>query len=182
MNKTLSAWPGWSARKTLVLPIRPREWPPPRGALELDALRLRPKRELHVTLIGTTLAQALRDAGWVRTRAIRDAFTALDWRYVRTGVLLLLCQPAGGGHARAHSLIERIELPAMADFHKALAGLLQRRLPVPPPHVTLYTAGRHSGIGLPDERSLQRYRVRTVGHEELAQPRAASDRSASLTK
>ena len=59
-------------------------------------------------------------------------------------------------------------MPAMADFHTALAGLLQRPLPVPPPHVTLYTAGRHAGIGLPDESSLQRYSVRTVSHEELA--------------
>lgn len=180
MDKRFNAWPGWSARKTLVLPIHPRQWPPPRGTLELDALRLRARRELHVTLIGTALAQELRNAGWVRTRAIRDVFTALDWRYVRTGVLLLLRKPADG-HAPAYSLIERIEMPAMADFHKALARLLQRPLPVPPPHVTLYTAGRPSGIGLPDERSLQRYSVRSVSHEELTRSRTAGDKSASLT-
>jgi hypothetical protein len=181
MDKTSNAWPGWSAHKTLVLPIHPRQWAPPRGALELDALRLQAKRELHVTLIGTALAQELRDAGWVRTRAIRDAFAALDWRYVRTGVLLLLHKPADG-NAPTHSLIERIEMPAMADFHNALARLLQRPLPVPPPHVTLYTAGRPSGIGLPDERSLQRYSVRTVSREELTRSRTAGDRNSNLTR
>ena len=51
MDRMRSAWPGWTARKTLVLPIDPREWAAPRGMLELDALHLQAKRELHITLI-----------------------------------------------------------------------------------------------------------------------------------
>jgi hypothetical protein len=163
-------WPGWSSRKTLLLPIASRTWRPPRGTLELDAVRLQAKRELHVTLIATSLAQELRDAGWVRKPEIREAFAALDWAYTRTGVLHFLRKPADAHSVQAHALVERIEMPAMAAFYQVLAGLLQRPLPVPPPHVTLYTAGKRSGIGLPDEPSLQRYTVRAMDYDALAGP------------
>lgn len=168
MPRKRSAWPGWSPRKTLLLPISPREWAPPRGTLELDGVRLQAKRELHMTLIGAALAQELREGGWVRTHAIRDAFAAQDWNFARTGIINFLRKPAGGGERQAYSLIERIELPAMAEFHRALGKLLRSRLPVPPPHVTLYTAGKRSGIGLADSATLQRYRVRTISEQALA--------------
>src|SRR3546814_3240457 len=64
----------------------------------------------------------------------------------RSGHCLLLRKSfAEDGQASiAHSLVELVDLPAMAPFQRALGRLLGRQLPVPPPHVTLYTADRKS--------------------------------------
>lgn len=154
-------WPGWTKQRTLLLPVPPDRWPLPDGPLSLDGLVLRPKRELHITLVGTALGRELKgaeDDGRIGKRAVREAFDAQDWSWSRTGRRILLQAPPKrrGGPAR-HALIEHVELPAMARFHAALGDLLGRELPVPPPHVTLYVAGTDRGIGLPDPETLDRH-------------------------
>jgi len=157
-------WPSWTTHRTLELPVTAEQWAPPVEPAEVDGLTFQPKRELHVTLIGRGLGQALYgDLG--RRQAVREVFMRLDWGFERTGELLQLekRQLAGGGHGRAiGSIIERIELPAMMPFYNAIALLLGRRLAIPPPHVTLYTAGRSQGIGVPDVATLRRLVVRQV--------------------
>jgi len=154
-----------------ILPIAPEHWPPPRAAIELDGLQLAPKPELHVTLVGRALAAELQATfgqhADARVAAARDA---LDWPFERSGRFLLLRKPftAGGRTALAHALVERVELPAMAAFHRALGRLLGRQLPVPPPHVTLYTAGRPQGIGVSSPARLRAFVVRRVAIDELA--------------
>lgn len=158
-------WPGWTPQKTLVLPIWPGLWAPPVETLVVDGLTFLPARELHVTLVGRWLGPALQsDPG--RRQAVRKTFMRLDWDYTRTGELLRLEKhelPGGGGHGRTiSSIIERIELPAMAAFYDELAVLLGRGLAIPPPHVTLYTTGRSQGIAVPDVATLQRLTVHEV--------------------
>lgn len=163
-SKHLLAGPGWTPHRTLVLPIAAEQWAPPKASVEVDGLTFLPKRELHVTLIERGLGQALHGDP-IRRQAVREAFARLDWAFTRTGELLQLekRELAGGGHGRAiGSIIERIELPAMVPFYEALAALLGRTLAIPPPHVTLYTAGRSQGIGVPDVATLQRLVVRQV--------------------
>jgi hypothetical protein len=134
-------------------------------------VRLEPKDELHVTLIGAALGSELRRSLQPERldREISALYTGLDWTFSRTGRHLLLRKPlrADGNRQVAHSVIECIELPAMAPFHQALGRLLGRELPVPPAHVTLYVAGRKRGIGVPDRRHLRALTVRELGAGEL---------------
>ena len=159
------AWPGWTPHKTLVLPLSPAQWPPPVETLTVDGLTFLPARELHVTLVGRWLGPALQSEPR-RRQAVRDAFMKLDWEFTRTGEQLRLEKhelPGGGGHGRTiSSIIERIEMPAMASFYNELAELQGRGLAIPPPHVTLYTTGRSQGIAVPDVATLQRLTVHEV--------------------
>lgn len=157
--------------QTLILPIPASCWEPPAQPVTLDGIRLEPKDELHATLIGGALGSELRrslDPARLE-REVDTLFRRFDWAFSRTGRFLLLCKPfREGGRLRvAHSVIEFIELPAMAPFHRALGQLLGRELPVPPPHVTLYVAGRREGIGIRDRGQLRGLAVRAVSASEL---------------
>ena len=148
-----------------VLPIPPDRWAPPSGPLRLDGLVLQPKPELHITLVGNALGRELHRVFGDRAGALAEsAVAALDWEWVRTGERLLLRRTTGkpGEQVTAHSLIERIRLPAMARLHREMGRLLGRRLPVPPPHVTLYVAGREEGIGISSPARLRAFTVRRV--------------------
>ena len=166
-------WPGWTAERTLVLPIDADTWPPPFAPIELDGIAFRPKDELHVTLVGKALGRQLHDTlgERFRTCAVRAAFDALDWRMRRTGELRRLEKTVRlkSGEARTvGAIIELVEMPALAKFHRALGDLLGRRLPVPPAHVTLYTHNRDDGIGVPGPAKLRAWTVRRVRAEEIA--------------
>lgn len=184
MNATTQfAWPGWTPQKTLVLPIPPERWPPPSTTVTVDGVTFQPKRELHVTLIGRGLGQSLHGEPGrrgFRVQSVREAFGRLEWNFSRTGQYLRLekRELAGRGRGRAiGAIIERIELPALAQFYDSLADLLGRKLAIPPPHVTLYTAGRSQGIAVPDVPTLQRLAVREVAASELPAEAVVQDRS-----
>lgn len=152
--------------QSLILPIPQARWAPPRAPVTLDGVELAPKSELHITLIGNRLGRELRTVfaqPWLAA-AVAAAFDARDWRFTRGGRRWLLRKPFGanGGRQVAHSIIERVELPAMAAFHRDLGRLLGRQLPIPPPHVTLYVTGRAQGIGVSSEPRLRAFAVREV--------------------
>jgi len=155
--------------QTLILPVSPERWPLPDAGVRIDGIDLEPKPELHITLIGGALARELRsDFGDARARTlVANAFDAQDWTFRRTGRYVLLRKQSGAAARPAHSIIERVKLPAMAPFHRALGRHLGRQLPVPPPHVTLYVAGRSRGIGVASEPALRALRVRDVAGQEL---------------
>lgn len=173
----MTPWPGWTAERTLILPL---DEPPPARPIRLDGVLLQPKHELHLTLLGRTLGERLHaafDPGYL-TSALRARFEALDWTIRREGVFLLLRKPAlrdDGERGAVHSVIERVQAPALAAFHRTVERLLGRTLPRPPPHITLYTEGRRKGIGVPAESALRAFTVRQVAREEIeAAARAAS--------
>ena len=155
-----AAWPGWSAAGALVLALDPAAWAPPATPLQVDGREFAPKHELHVTVVGKGLGaevQAALDAGRVDADGLRAAFTGQPWRLRRSHWRVHLRKPAPEQHVE--SVIEPIALPAMARLHAWLGRALGRELPVPPPHVTLYVRGDAEGIGVPDEATLERYRV-----------------------
>ena len=163
------ATPEWTDAGTLLLPVDPAEWPPPARGIELDRVHFAPKDELHVTLVGRALGESLRTAiadGRVARADLDAAVTTQDWRLRRGGELLRL-QKRGGDGALVGSIIERVALPSMAKLHARLGELVGRELPAPPPHVTLYVAGRAEGIGVASEAELRRLVVRKVAEEEL---------------
>jgi hypothetical protein len=153
--------------QTLILPIPPERWPPPTAPVTVDGIALMPKPELHITLIGSALGAELQATFGQRVAAdiVANAFDAGDWSFARSDQCLLLrkTDPAGV----AHSIIELIELPAMAPFHIALGRHLGRQLLIPPAHVTLYTAGRDNGIGVASPRRLRVLTLRPVSAAEL---------------
>lgn len=152
-----------STARPRILPIDPADWPPPAAGVRIGGIALEPKPELHVTLIGKALAAELQAALDAQAHArIEAAVAAQDWRFERGGARLLLRKPFTGDDGRrvvAHSVIERIRLPAMARLHQDLGRLLGRQLPVPPPHVTLYVAGRPQGIGVSSPARLRAFTV-----------------------
>lgn len=162
------AAPQWTPAGTLLLRIDPAAWPPPRQGLRLDGVDFAPKTELHATIVGRALgarlqaAMAADTALAARVEALR---TACDWSWTRAGAWWLL-RKSDAGTTKA-SIVERIALPAMARFHARLGELLGHVLPVPPPHVTLYTAGDAEGIGVPDAAAWSRHAVRQVAAGEL---------------
>lgn len=155
----MTNWPGWTDQDTLILPLDDAS---PRTPVHIEGRRLEPKRELHVTLVGTALGRELRATlGDRLDAATRPAFESLDWSLDRTGHGALIEKTGpldDGGRGSIASIIEFVELPAMAHFHRWLGELLGRQLPLPPPHVTLYTHGRAKGIGVPTSSALRAWR------------------------
>lgn len=160
-----------SAAHTLVIPIPRHEWAPPAHGLQLDGIHLGPKSELHITVVPGRLGRVLVDSlgSAALDGPVRQAFQSLDWSYQRTGRRLLLCRPTRTARhgPTAHSVIECLLMPAMADFHRDLGRWLGRELPVPPPHVTLYVAGRERGIGVASPAQLRGLSVREIQAGEI---------------
>ena len=155
------AWPGFSAGGAVVIAIDPARWPPPAQPLILAARAYDPKHELHLTVIGRALGQALRAAvasGGLDEAVLRQAFEAGPWRLRRSGWWLPLRREATAEKPAAASVIEPVALPAMARFHTRLSAATGRQLPVPPPHVTLFVEGDAEGIGVPDASTLAQLR------------------------
>src|SRR3546814_13640861 len=93
-----------------------------------------------IALVGRVLGAELHAEFGDRAEDFIDAARrAHDWRFERSGHCLLLRKSfAEDGQASiAHSLVELVDLPAMAPFQRALGRLPGRQLPVPPPHVPL---------------------------------------------
>jgi hypothetical protein len=167
-NSNAPATPCWTPARTLLLPIAATAWPPLAAELALDGVAFVRKRELHATIAGNALGARLCDAMAASSEVratVERTLAGLDWRWQRNRDWRLLEMREGGSWRR--SVIELIALPAMAGFHHAMARLLGATLPVPPPHVTLYTSGGARGIGLPDAAALARLQLRTVDASEL---------------
>jgi hypothetical protein len=163
-----AAKPRWTAARTLLLPIPAQAWPSLPAELRLDGFELRRKRELHATIVGHALGARVRDrmSADARVRgAVDEAIAGLDWQWHRCRSWALLEKREGARSRQA--LVEHLRMPAMAAFHRRLGTLLDEALPVPPPHVTLYTGGGSKGIGLPDEATLERLCLRVVDAAEL---------------
>jgi len=146
-----AAWPGWSESGALVAAIDPAAWAPPASPLVVDGEAFAPKHELHVTVVGKKLGEAVR--ALVDEAELRRAFGAQRWRLRRTGWRVRLRKQA------KESIVEPVALPAMARFHAWLGARLGVALPVPPPHVTLYVRGDAEGVGVPDAETCARYRI-----------------------
>lgn len=161
-------WPGFTRDGTVVLSIDNAAGALALRPLQLDETSFLPKRELHVTIVGRTLgariAAALARATFAE-RALADAFEALDWSHDDTDAFVWLRKVKPGG--TAESIIELLDLPALAAFHFAVGRRLGEKLSVPPAHVTRWIRGDPDGIGVPDEATLRELTVRLVAREEL---------------
>lgn len=152
-------WPGYAPHGTLVLPL-PACWLEGRPALlEVDGVLLERKHEAHLTLLDRVAAALVREA--CVEEVVRAQFQAHDWRVVPGAEHWLLRRTLGPGRV-AHSVIEIVHAPGLAAFRSSLGARCGVQLPEAPPHVTLYVAGKPTGIGVPDRETFERLRVRRL--------------------
>ena len=157
------AWPGFSLRGSLVLPLPAAAFAGLAPELSLDdGLRLARKGEFHVTLLDRELGARAHEpaAGGAPAQALAGLFGGYDWRWRARGERWLLLDAAED--PPAHSVIELLEMPALAEFRAAVGVLLGATLPATPAHVTLYVAGQPIGIGLRDFDEFERLRLRRL--------------------
>ena len=149
------AWPGFQPDGGLLLPLPSDTFAMPGcGSLDVHGQSFLPKQELHVTLLNRVLGNTLRNALGVET--VRRHFEAQHWTIARTGEgqLLHTIKREGIQRLACGSIIERLDVPALASFRSALARAAQMEVLELLPHVTLYAAGDPAGIGLPDLAAL----------------------------
>ena len=150
------ARPGLQPDGGLLVPLPPDIFSMPGcGSLELDGQHFIPKPELHITLLNRVLGTTLRNALGLET--VRRYFEVQDWTIARTGEgqLLHKIKRDGTQPLACGSIIERLDVPALASFRSDLAHAAQMEVPALLPHVTLYAAGDPAGIGLPNLAALQ---------------------------
>jgi hypothetical protein len=156
-------WPGFGAPGSLVLPLPATSFASLPDELRLDdGLLLARKREFHVTLFDSKVGARLHEpaAGGAPAQALAGLFAGFDWQWRSRGERWLLLDAA---HEPArHSVIELIEMPALAEFRAAVGVLLGEPLPATPAHVTLYVAPGQRGIGIRDFDAFERLRLRRL--------------------
>ena len=155
------AWPGFSSRGSLPLPLPMAEVArlATTPTLRVGELLLERKREFHVTLLNRDLGARVHvpRAGGAPAGSLPALFAPLDWTWRATGErwLLLEATPEGA----SHSVVELLDMPAFARFRAAVGELLGEPLPDAPPHVTLYVAGDPRGIGIDSQAHFERLRL-----------------------
>ena len=163
MKPWYPAWPGFSARGSLLLPLPAAHFAELGPELRLDdGLVLTRKSEFHVTVLDRALGERVHDpaAGGAPAQAIAGLFAGYDWAWQSRAERWLLLD--ADEEPPAHSVIELLDMPALAAFRNAVGVLLGVTLPATPAHVTLYVAGQPIGIGVRDFDEFERLRLRRL--------------------
>jgi hypothetical protein len=151
---------GWSRQRGLVMPVAACAL---RAALpaeiRVDGLTLTRKHEFHLTLLDRSEAQ--RAAASISDQQLLDLIHGLDWEAQPDGLPWLIRDQRRGGGWR-YSVIQLVELPALARFRDAIAAACLHDLPAMPAHVTLYVAGDPVGIGLGSHARFEALRQRQL--------------------
>lgn len=153
-------WPGFSARGSLLLPLPADAFGQLEPELRVGGLVLERKSEFHLTVLDRALGARVQGRREAAPTLLVAAWEALDWAWSRRGDRWLLREDRDG--ASAHSVIELLELPALAAFRRAIAELLGEQLPPGLAHCTLYVAGRAAGISLASVAEFERLRQRPL--------------------
>jgi hypothetical protein len=155
-------WPGFTARGSLLLPLPAAAELAKAPLLELGELSLARKSEFHVTLLDRALGARVHapKPGGAPAQNLAALFAGLDWGWrLGSGRWLLLEARPGGIN---HSVVQLLEMPALAAFRAGVGELLGERLPEAPAHVTLYVAGDPIGIGIASTADFERLRLRRL--------------------
>ena len=148
-------WPAFRPDGGLLLPLPVGKFltglPP---SLAWQGPTLERKDECHVTVLNRACGSAARDA--LGDAGVRRLFKDQEWILHRTGDARVLRKP---GTPDAFSLIEDVDLPSLNAFRQAVSLAMSADLPAVPPHVTLYTARKPEGIGVPDQQTLARLEI-----------------------
>jgi hypothetical protein len=152
------AWPGRSARGSVVLPLPWSFVPPLAAVLDLAEGPLDRKDELHMTLLSRREAAAV--AATLDEREWPAWFARHDWRLRLTDRWCLLHDVEAGRPVRA--VIAAIDCDALNAFRRDLGYAAAVVLEDTLPHVTLWVAGTRKGIGLCSTADAAAKTVRTL--------------------
>lgn len=111
-----------------------------------------PKEEVHVTVIGGVLAEALAchiQAEPVLEKKVRQAIAATMWRYRLKDKWYHVVREAEAKRGEAESIVRMATVPLLPGFYHRLEELIDVQIPERPAHVTLYTWNDPHGIGIP---------------------------------
>jgi hypothetical protein len=159
-------WPGFSDKGTVILPVEMNEIVLPKIINHLVKGKFQQKKEFHITLLGKNLGQVVRNKIEQEPgieKKLRKAFRAIDWSLQLTGPVHLLSRIKPSkrkGRIQAitqKSLVILIKMQGMGQFYTVLKSLklIPGEVPVPPPHITLYTHNCPYGIGICSTQLLQ---------------------------
>ena len=155
-------WPGISPDSTLIIPVDRNEFGIQASPVELAGKIFKPKREAHITVFGSSVGRALRQQIARKPEIEKQlslAFENTDWSYKKTTDLRRLaraCTGQSAADATEESIIILLEMEGLTSFYENLKTLhlIDSDLPVPPPHVTLYTLNCDKGIGVHSQQEL----------------------------
>jgi hypothetical protein len=155
-------WPGFTSRGSLLLPLPGAAALAKAASLELEGLSLARKIEFHVTLLDRALGARVHapKAGGAPAEKLPALFAGLDWAWHAGSERWLLLEAKADGPN--HSVVQLLEMPALARFRAGVGELLGERLPDTPAHVTLYVAGDPIGIGIGSIADFERLRLRRL--------------------
>ena len=150
-------WPGLNENDSVIIALKPEDFCLAKNSIEITGDRFMPKKELHVTVIGSKLGLILQQEiklDQTIKQSLENTFENIDWSFKQTASVHMLSRSKNNTVEK--SIIMRIEMPGMLEFYDQLKslGLLEAGTPVPPPHVTLYTHHCPSGIGVPSDEIL----------------------------
>jgi hypothetical protein len=132
---------------TLLLRLRKEDVGLGAEAVTYQGHRFQPKDEVHITVIGSALGETLLATlkGEDRRRRFDSLVTATNWDYQ---LLDRWHHVVRQGEQAAESIIRMVAVPPLPAFYTALESITGLSIPPRPAHITLYTRGDDSGIGI----------------------------------
>lgn len=131
---------------TLLLRLRNEDVGLGDEAITYQGRRFQPKDEVHITVIGSALGEALLDAlDSEERRRLESLVAGTNWDY---RLLSRWHYVVRQEEQAAESIIRMVDVPALPAFYTALEAITGLSIPPRPAHITLYTRGDDSGIGI----------------------------------
>ena len=90
MSHAQLKWPGFTAYNTLIIDVDKHEFGIKAEPIEYSGSTFIPKREAHITVLGTELGSRLHQLIISNSHIehqVRQAFESTDWSYTKTGDL-----------------------------------------------------------------------------------------------
>ena len=181
MSHAQLKWPGFTAYNTLIIDVDKHEFGIKAEPIEYSGSAFSPKRETHITVLGTELGSHLNQLFMSNPhleQQVTQAFESTDWSYTKTGDLRHIVREnteLTGMNMTEESIIMLIEIKGMAEFYAQLKilGVINNDHPVPPPHVTLYTRNCDLGIGIHSDVELSKLSRERVAVSDFDTPKSS---------
>lgn len=163
-------WPDFTDTGTLLIDVSHELTCCPKPVITVFGENYQRKDELHITVIGSKTGIILSDKINQATSvndSLRKIFEGIDWHYEKTGPVHFLSRTDKGTVKK--SIILLLDMPGITVFYQQAKtqGLIDVDIPIPPPHITLYTRNIPLGIGVPNNRLLDEYTIDTCPTSDL---------------
>jgi hypothetical protein len=152
--------PRWTETGALLSQLPEECLPPLPRAIRWNGLQLARKAEFHLTIVGRGDMQRMGIVGPDHPAVAEAAGNGIgdDAGIVLLDELWVLQKPGPTGGIET-TIATACEAPAMSTIRLRLATATGCRLPLAPPHITLYIRSSAHGIGISDLAALHARRV-----------------------